>query len=294
MPEAHQTAAHEGGPRRLLALYPTRGRTPLKGLYLSHDLRGCRQGGRFYCYTNFIVSLDGRISLERPGGSPEVPAATANSRDWRLLLELAAPADALILSGRYVRQLAAGRAQASPPFQRRDPDDLTRFRAALGLPPQPVLVVMTNHPDLPLEALTRERPGPVLVVTSASALARRAPSVTPDGVELVAAGRERVEAPRLAAELDRRCLTLVYSIAGPAVLYSLLAGGLVDRLYLTTVLRVLGGDDYATMTRGRLLEPARDFRLAALYLDACGPGAVEQLLQVYDKIPAGAGQGAAI
>ena len=53
--------------------------------------------------------LDGRISLPSARtGKFSVPAAIRNARDWRLFQELAACADALVTSGRYVRDLPHG------------------------------------------------------------------------------------------------------------------------------------------------------------------------------------------
>ncbi len=217
------------------------------------------------------------------GGEPEIPSETANPRDWRLLLELAAPADALIVSGRYVRQLAEGSAQALPPLQGDVAPDILAFRAALGLPVQPVLVVVSNSLDVPVEVLLRDGPRPVIVATSDAASVESARRLSGDHVEVIRVGGERVEGERIVAALAKRDLKLIYSIAGPAVLHMLLAARVLRRLYLTTVLRVIGGEDYATMTRGARLAPPYDFRLAALYLDpAGGPGGTEQLLQVFE------------
>jgi riboflavin biosynthesis pyrimidine reductase len=278
------TTAASGSSRSLLALYPEPERTALEGLYLSHDLRRCRRGADPFVYSNFIASLDGRIAVADPqGGEPEIPSETANPRDWRLLLELAAPADALVVSGRYVRQLAEGSAQALPPLQGDVAPDILAFREALGLPAQPVLVVISNSLEVPVEALLRDGPRPVIVATSDAA---GAPPRQLDGehVDLIRVGGERVEGARLVVALAERDLKLIYSIAGPAVLHMLLAARVLRRLYLTTVLRVIGGEDYATMTRGARLAPPYDFRLAALYLDpAGGPGGIEQLLQVFEQ-----------
>jgi riboflavin biosynthesis pyrimidine reductase len=273
-----------GPSQSLLALYPERERTALEGLYLCHDLRRCRRGGHPFVYSNFISSLDGRIAVAAPRRrEPEIPPETANPRDWRLLLELAAPADALIVSGRYVRQLAEGSAQALPPLQGDVAPDILAFREALGLPAQPVLVVVSNSLDLPVEVLLRDGPRPVIVATSDAAAANSARQLSGEHAEVIRVGAERVEGAELVAALAKRALRLIYSIAGPAVLHMLLAAGVLRRLYLTTVLRVIGGEDYATMTRGARLVPPYDFRLAALYLDPRGgPDGSEQLLQVFE------------
>jgi hypothetical protein len=101
----------------LQALYPEPHHHALEGLYLSSELRRCVSSDSVYIYSNFITSLDGRVAVaNKTSGELSVPQDTANPRDWRLLLELAAPADAIIVSGRYVRQLDEGKAQSSPPF----------------------------------------------------------------------------------------------------------------------------------------------------------------------------------
>ena len=46
----------------------------------------------------------------------------------------------------------------------------------------------------------------------------------------------------------------VYSAAGPRILHMLLAADVLDRLYLTTVPRVLGGDPFAAIVDGPLLD----------------------------------------
>ena len=87
------------------------------------------------------------------------------------------------------------------------------------------------------------------------------------------------------AALAERDLRLLYSLAGPSVLHTLLAARVLRRLNMTTVLPVLGGEDYATIARGPHLDPAYDFRLAVLYLDPDGPDGVQQLLQVFVNRP---------
>lgn len=267
----------------LRELYPAPGEIPLEGLYLCHDLRRAVSPGHVYVYSNFIASLDGRIAVARADDAePAIPESTANPRDWRLLLELAAPADALIVSGRYLRQIGEGVAQAPPPFEGDAPEDLLALRAQSGLPDQPALVVVSNSLELPLDVLARYRHRRVIVATSASARAEPAHRLAGAAIEIIRVGDERVEGERLIGALAECGFELVYSIAGPAVMHTLLEANVLRRLYLTTVLRVLSGTRYATMATGKQLDVPYDFELAALYLDEAGPDGVQQLLQIFD------------
>jgi riboflavin biosynthesis pyrimidine reductase len=130
----------------LLALYPAPRLESLTGLYLCEDLRALVPRGGSYVYTNFITSLDGRIALVSPETEQlEVPQRKANPRDWRLFLELAAPADAVIVSGGYLTALANDPTRAGPPFSGEVPPDLIDFREELGLAKQPALVIVTDE-----------------------------------------------------------------------------------------------------------------------------------------------------
>jgi riboflavin biosynthesis pyrimidine reductase len=268
----------------LLELYPQSGTRPLSGLYLGQDLRSilasCQDS---LVYTNFVTSLDGRIALvDRKSGQSEVPAETANPRDWRLLLELSAPADVLIMSGRYLRDLASGNAQSLPPFSDQLPDDILDYRRRLGLIDKPALVFITRSSDIPEQALDRLTDRRILIATGDVAPDKRA-RFEAKGIEVMAFDSQRVDGRELIERLSEKGFRLIYSIAGPEVMHTLLTAGVLWRIYMTTVMRVLSGEEYATLAHGPKLDPVRDFELSALYLDRYGPDDVEQLLQVYTR-----------
>jgi riboflavin biosynthesis pyrimidine reductase len=75
----------------------------------------------------------------------------------------------------------------------------------------------------------------------------------------------------------------VYSAAGPEVMHMLLAEGVLDRLYLTIAGRILGGEPYASIVEGALLDPPFDLELASLYYDPEALEGVGQLLLSFDR-----------
>ncbi|HEX5421803.1 MAG TPA: dihydrofolate reductase family protein [Gammaproteobacteria bacterium] len=276
----------DSGDEHLLKLFPNAGEAaPLRGLYTSEPLRPAGGPGRTFVYANFIVSLDGRISLPDPETKTHVvPRATANPRDWRLVQELAAGADVLVTTGRYIRDLAQGVAQDSLPVSDKPAfADLLEWRRARGLPPQPAVVVVSASLNLPIPDALLESGRKVYVATGSEADPERIAALQSKGVKVLSTGPEmRVDGPWLVGALDAEGFRNIDMVAGSELLNTLIAGQVLDRLYLTHACRVLGGVSFHTLLTGRILEPPASFELKSLYYDAPRSGEMAQLFAVYD------------
>ena len=259
---------------------------PLEGLYLGHDVRRlAAAGGRPFVYANFVVSLDGRIAVpDKTQGGLKVPAATANERDWRLFQELAVQADVIITTGRYLRDYGAGKAQEILRVQD-DPAfaDLAAWRRARGMSPQPDLAVVSRSLDFPIPEALHAQGRRVLVVTDAGADAARVGEIERQLGEVLVAGAEGVRGDQFVDVLAAQGYRTVYSAAGPRILHMLLAADVLDRLYLTTVPRVLGGDPFAAIVDGAMLDAPVDMPLRTLYFDAAGVDGLGQLFACYER-----------
>ncbi|MCB0154821.1 MAG: dihydrofolate reductase family protein [Anaerolineae bacterium] len=258
---------------------------PLEGTYLSHGLRQQRAStDRAFVYANFVTSLDGRIAIPHPTKPGlTVPQQVANPRDWRLFQELAAQADLIISSGRYLRDWAEGRAQEI--LQVDDPEfaDLKAWRLNQGLSPQPDLAVISGSLDFPLPEVLTAGGRNVVVFTTANPDPARVQEIEARAGRVLVAGQARVSGDQLVRQMTDLGYRTVYSAAGPKVLHLLLAGGVLDRLYLTQVNRLLGGDPYAGIVDGGLIEPAYGMKLNTIYLDALGLAGLGQLFVSYDR-----------
>ncbi|WP_290647685.1 dihydrofolate reductase family protein [Aquisalimonas sp.] len=251
---------------------------PLLGLYLEAPLPS---GGRFgpWIYGNFIATLDGRIALvNRQTGRLGVAASISDPRDWRLFQELAARADVLITSGRYLRDLRLGTAQdvlplsSKPPFQ-----DLHAWRTRHGYPPQPDVAVLSASLDfqLPLSLLRQGRR--VTVLTTRDAPAEAVARHEGRGARVVPVNEGSAVCGEAAArQLGQMGYRRAYSVTGPYVLHAFLKAGALDGLFLTHRHRIVGGDGYSTIVEGEPLEPPADLRLQWLYLDTATEDAPAQ------------------
>ena len=146
----------------------------------------------------------------------------------------------------------------------------------------PACVVVTSRPhDLAGGALKSAHPGTIVAITPTKArdevrAARAA------GLQVIVVG----EAPAVTGKdlwraLDERGLRRVYMTGGPRLFHSLVVDRVVDRLYLTTACRLLGGEeDRETLARGPVLPLPVEARLRRLALDAVGPP--QQLFASYE------------
>lgn len=252
----------------LLRLYPApQEACPHEGLYLNLNLHRQAAEGEVLIYANYIASLDGRISVAGADGEQQVPEAIANGRDWRLYQELAAQSDVLLTSARYFRQLARDRAQDLLPVGREPAyADLADWRSRQGMAPQPAVAILSRSLDIPSEALDAVRDRGVYLFTTEMADAAAVARLEAMGVEVIVAGREDVEGALLRRELVRLGFRSAYMIAGPQVHGTLLAAGVLDRLFLTQHYSLLGGTAFHTIVEGSLSAPQR-MRLLSLYLD---------------------------
>ena len=258
---------------------------PLKGTYLAHQLRQYGQAsGRAFVYSNFITSLDGRIAIPHPTRDGlMVPKNTANDRDWRLFQELAVQADLIISSGRYLRDWADGRAQEI--LRVDDPDfaDLKQWRLEQGLPPQPDIAIISGSLRFPIPDVLTAGGRKVVVFTKADPDPERVEEIEAKAGQVIVAGEDSVAGDRLVAHMTELGYQTIYSAAGPKVLHLLLAGGVLDRLYLTYANRLLGGQSFASIVEGALFEPAVDMKLNSAYFDPHAPDGLGQLFVTYHR-----------
>ncbi|NOR90869.1 MAG: pyrimidine reductase [Anaerolineales bacterium] len=269
-------------------LYPAPSReVSLRGLYLQHDLRTqAEDRDRVFVCANFVSSLDGRIAVpDSSGKGVTLAEAITNPRDWRLFQELAVQADILITSGRYLRQYSTGVKQeilqiyADPQF-----GDLQNWRLSRGLSPQPDLAVISNRLDFDVPSALLGDDRSLLIFTTKSANPDQTQRLQDQGAKILFTGEESVDGQALYAHLTKLGYRTAYSGAGPKVLHLLASSGVLDRLYLTFANRLLGGEPYASILEGPLLDPPIDLKLNTLYFDPYGIEGSGQLFASYDRV----------
>jgi riboflavin biosynthesis pyrimidine reductase len=174
---------------------------------------------------NFASTVDGRATID--GVSGPIGSGT----DTAMLVGLRSRFDAVMIGAGTMRAERYGRLTASREARER--------REAMGLDPDPLLVIVSGRLDLPWDASAfTDGGGRVLIFTASEA--EPPETATPlqvvrheDFVDVVAALRQ------LRAELGIRALLCE---GGPGLHNQLQGAGFVDDLFLTIAPKLAGGD----------------------------------------------------
>ena len=198
---------------------------------------------RPFVFANLVATLDGRAAV---GGRT---SGIGTEADLEMLLELRALADAVLIGVGTLRAEGYQRLMRS--------EERRAHRTAAGLAGDPLAVVVSRGLDVPWDAGLFAAPEqPVLVYTGA---AGAAPAVAAP-VEVV-----RLEDPAPAAvlaDLRRRGVRVLLCEGGPRLLGALLAGGLVDELFLTLAPLLTGEPDAPRIVEGTELPALAHARLS--------------------------------
>lgn len=252
----------------VLSLFPAAEGRPLAGLYLGLNLHRLAEADDILIYSNYITSLDGRISLtlDHTVGS-QVPADIINRRDWRLYQELAAQADVMITSARYFRQLAKGEAQDLLPVgQQPEYADILAWRETQGLKSQPDILILSSSLDIPVAALKQLQERRILIFTGNRADPVKIAELEAAGAELFVMETPDVSGIAVKNLLIQQGFRSAYMIAGPQLHQTLIADRVLNRIFLTTRFRLIGGASFDTIVSGEI-GGAADLKLLSLYLD---------------------------
>ncbi len=172
---------------------------------------------------NFVATADGRATI---GG---VSGPIGSATDTEMLARLRTRFDAVMIGAGTMRAEHYGRVVANAGQRQR--------REALGLPPDPLMVIVSGRLDLPWDApLFTEGGGRVLILTACD----EEPPATATPLQVLR-HESRVDLGtalrQLRAEHGIRALICE---GGPRLHSELLAGGLVDELFLTIAPKLTG------------------------------------------------------
>jgi len=237
------TAARNEPLVALRRLLPAGGSLTADELVGELDFAACATDARPYVAVNMVATVDGRASVAGR------TAPISSVADRQVFHALRTRVDAIMVGAGTLRAERYGRMIRDP--HRREQ------RAEAGLAADPLAIVVSGRLDLPHDLpLLADASSRVVVVTSSDA------SLPPSAAEVSYLRSSPVDHARALAQV--RAEHEVRSIlceGGPALNASLLAAGLVDELFLTTVPKLAGGAGALTIVGAAPLEAPVGARL---------------------------------
>lgn len=190
---------------------------------------------------NFVSTLDGVVALDRIGASGGCEISGGFEPDRFVMGLLRATADAVLVGARTVRASRTHGwtpAHAHPPSAR----GYAAWRRQLGLTAaSPVTVIVTASGSLEPRHVPMDPGTSVIVVTTESGARRLRRLPRAGHVEIASLGEgDSIAVGRIVAFLHARGFRLVVSEGGPALFGELLAGGMVDEVFLTLAPQLAG------------------------------------------------------
>jgi riboflavin-specific deaminase-like protein len=188
------------------------------------DLVDLAYNDRPYVVVNFATTLDGRAAIEGRSG------AIGSDTDTEMLQMLRTRVDAVMIGAGTMRAERYGRIISDPALRAR--------RERIGLPHDPLAVIVSGRLDLPWDApLFTDGGGRVLIFTASET--EPPPTETPVRVERHEVGVDIAKALRHLRE--ERGIRALLCEGGPGLHNQLQATGLVDELFLTIAPKLPGG-----------------------------------------------------
>jgi riboflavin-specific deaminase-like protein len=231
-------------------LIPPGSTQPLDWARLGPDLHAQAGNSRPWVSSNFVTSLDGRVTLRGHA------AGIGSEDDQRVLVALRASFDGVMIGAQTLR------AERYGPLLSGERDRLSRIRTENGDAPDPVAITVSHTLDLPWTAplFTRGIGRVIIATTSADD-----PPSTETEVEVLRFDGAHVPLPQLMQRLRHECgLRTILCEGGPTLLAELTAHNLLDELFVTVAPRLIGEQpDGLTMLHGTLPAP-QDLELVSL------------------------------
>ena len=231
-------------------------------LYLNPLLSKVYKQYRPLYYANFLTSFDGRIATyDKKNSCLLTPQSIKSSVDFSLFCQLHAQSDCLVTNTQYIKGLNKGYYGNILTVNN---DTLKRWRNKNGIKKQEI-IILSNSLDFPINNKILDLKDRITILTT-SKNNKKINNFKKNGFKLTKFRGKNISANQLNKYILKNNFKAVYFIAGPTIVEQMINSNLLDKLYSSTSISMMGTQKYDTIIRGNFLRNPIDIELIEMYI----------------------------
>ena len=231
-------------------------------LYLNPLLSKAYKQYRPLYYANFLTSFDGRIATyDKKNSCLLTPQSIKSSVDFSLFCQLHAQSDCLVTNTQYIKGLNKGYYGNILTVNN---DTLKRWRNKNGIKKQDI-IILSNSLDFPINNKILDLKDRITILTT-SKNNKKINNFKKNGFKLTKFRGKNISANQLNKYILKNNFEAVYFIAGPTIVEQMINSNLLDKLYSSTSISMMGTQKYDTIIRGNFLKNPIDIELIEMYI----------------------------
>ncbi len=249
----------------------------LDKLYLKPILSSKNSKKPLY-FANFLTSLDGRIATySKKYDSLLTPKSIKSNIDSSLFFQLHAQSDCLVTNTKYIQGLEKG---YYGDILSVNNSRLNKWRKKNNIKEQKIIILSNslNFKKNKYLEIYKKR----ITILTTSKNQKKINSFTKNGYKIVKYSGKNISAKKLHKFVIKNKFKSVYFIAGPEIVEQMIASNLLNRLYCSISMSVIGTKNYDTIIRGDLLKKQKKLKLKEMYINENNKTKDQTLFQIFD------------
>lgn len=213
-------------------------------------------------YANFLTSLDGRIATySRKHASLLTPKSIKSDIDFSLFCQLHAQADCLVTNTKYIQGLEKG--YYGNILSIKDPN-LNKWRQKNNIKEQKIIILSNslNFKKNKYLEIYKKR----ITILTTSKNQKKINSFNENGYKIIKCSGKNISPNYLNKYIIKNKYKSIYFIAGPIIVEQMISNNLLNRLYCSTSISMIGTKNYDTIIRGNFLSKPTKLELKEMYI----------------------------
>ena len=231
-------------------------------VYLNPVISNINNNFKPLYYANFLKSLDGRIATyDKKNDRLLTPSSIKNKIDFILFCQLHAQADCLVTNTHYINGLNKG---YYGDILSLNDSYLDQWRDKNKIKQQKI-IILSNSLSFPIDKKIEKYKERITILTT-SKNKKKLSTLKNNGYTVISYAGKNISENQLNNYVIKNKFKSVYFIAGPTIVEQMISKNLLDRLYLSTSISMVGTENYDSIIRGNFLKKSIKLELIEMYM----------------------------